>query len=138
MNSTGPGLEFDGRSTARTNRERWLVAFGGVLAGLVAFGTGEATYQKFRPALMQQNLMGNKIMAPTLETNHAAAVKNGALAFGVLGACLGVCLGAAGGLARRSTLAAVIGALLGAVLGLALGAGLSMAFLPWCLQAQKD
>ena len=137
MNSNGPGQAFDGRSTARTSRERWLVVLGGVLAGLVAFGTGEATYQTFRPALVRQNLMGNKLMTPTLKTNHAAAVKNGALAFGVLGGCLGVCLGAAGGLARGprgrpSWRTPRRGA------GIGPGAGLSLALLPWFLEARFD
>jgi hypothetical protein len=138
MNSNGPGPAFDGRSTARTSRERWLVALGGVLAGLAAFGAGEATHHRFQPERVQQDLMGNKIMGPTRETDHAANVKNSALAFAVLGACLGTGLGAAGGLARRSTRGAVMGGLLGAVLGSASGAGLSLALLPWVLPAQLD
>ncbi len=138
MSSNGPGPAKVGRSTARTSRERWLVALGGVLAGLIAFGTGEAVYQRFRPALVRQDLMGNKIMAPTLETKHAAVVKNSALTFGVLGACLGICLGAAGGLARGSTRAAVIGGSVGAVLGSAAGAGLTLAVLPGFLVAGMD
>jgi hypothetical protein len=138
MNSNGPGAAFDGRSTARTSRERWLVMLGGVLAGLVAFGIGEATYGIFRTVLVQQNLQGTIIWVPSLATNSAAVAKNGALAFGALGACLGLCLGVAGGLARRSTPAAVRGGLLGAVLGSAAGAGLSLPLLPWFYQAEKD
>ena len=138
MSSNGPGPAMVGRSTARTSRERWLVVLGGVLAGLIAFGAGEAVYQRFRPALVRQDLMGNKIMAPTLETKHAAVVKNSALTFGVLGACLGICLGAAGGLARGSTRAAVIAGAVGAVLGSAAGAGLTLALMPAFLVAQID
>lgn len=138
MNSNGPGAAFDGRSTARTSRERWLVALGGVLAGLAAFGIGEATYQRFKPVLVDQNLQGTIIHIPSLATTSVAVAKNGALAFGVLGACLGICLGAAGGLARRSTPAAVRGGLLGAVLGSATGAGLSLALLSWFYQAEKE
>jgi hypothetical protein len=138
MNFDGTGPAVGGRSTSRTSRERWLVALGGVLAGLAAFGVGEAAYQKFKPVLVRQDLMGNKIMVPTLETNRVAIVKNGALAFGSLGFCLAVCMGAAGGLSRRSTRAAVTGGLLGAVLGSAAGAGLTLSLLPGFLQAQDD
>jgi hypothetical protein len=138
MTSNGIGPALDRRSAARTRRERWFVMLGGVLAGLAAFAIGEVWYQAFPPELVQQDLMGNKIKSPTLKTNHAAAVKNGALAFGALGACLGLCMGATGGLVRRSTPAAVRGGLLGAVLGLAAGAGLSLALLPWFLAARFD
>jgi hypothetical protein len=96
MNSNGPSAEFEGRSTARTSRERWLVALGGVLAGLAAFGIGEATYQIFQTVLVEQSLQGTKIWVPSLATTSAAVAKNGALAIGTLGVCLGLCLGAAG------------------------------------------
>jgi hypothetical protein len=117
---------------------RWLVVIGGLLAGLVGFAAGEATYQVFPAEKVEQNLMGSKIRAPNRATTTEAARRNGALTFGILGVCLGTCLGMAGGLARRSTSVAVAGALLGALLGLALGAGVSWAALPWFMMIRLD
>ena len=120
------------------NQVRWLVMLGALLAGLAAFGIGELIY-KIIPAekVLQSVMMTNvKVMLPTRATEDAAAARNGALSFGLLGVCLGGALGIAGGLARRSTSAAIRGGLLGAVLGLALGVGLSLGLLPLFLSQQ--
>jgi hypothetical protein len=125
---------------ARLGRARKLVAIGGLLAGLIAFGVGEAVYNVI-PAqrVLQKIKMSNiELMRPTQETENVAAVKNAALTFGLLGVCLGGFLGIAGGLARRSTSAAATAGFLGAVLASALGVGVSLALLPYCLKAQLD
>jgi hypothetical protein len=119
---------------------RWLVPLAGLLAGLIAFGVGEAIYKVIPVELVLQDVMmtNQKVMLPSLKTENAAMAKNAALAFAVLGVCLGGLLGMAGGLARRSMVAAVTAGLLGATLGLVLGAGLSLLVLPFSLQAQFD
>ncbi len=120
------------------NQVRWLVMLGALLAGLAAFGIGEMIY-KIIPAekVSQSVMMTNvKVRLPTRATEDAAAARNGAVSFGLLGLCLGSALGIAGGLARRSALAATRGGLLGAVLGLVLGVGLSLGLLPWFLSQQ--
>jgi hypothetical protein len=119
-------------------RARWLAILAGLLAGLVAFGIGEATYELIRAATVQQNLMGSIVNVPDRATSTVADARNAALAFAALGACLGGCLGVAGGLARRSRAGAVTGGLLGVFLGLALGAGTSLALLPWFIKARYD
>jgi hypothetical protein len=130
-----PAAISEGAAT-RVGHARSLAALGALLAGLVAFGVGEAINNLIPPALVEQNISGNKVMLPDLETNIVASTRNGALAFGVLGLCLGGCLGLAGGQARRSTPASLTAALLGSVLGLALGACLSLALLPSLLRAR--
>ena len=124
----------------RPGRARWLVALGGLMAGLVAFGVGEAMYKVIPVERVPQDVMmtNHKAMLPSLETENAAMAKNAALAFGVLGICLAGSLGMAGGLARWSMTAATKAGLLGAVLGLVLGGGLSLSLLPFSLQAQFD
>ena len=131
MNSEGPRAAFDGRPTARTSRERWLVALGGVLAGLAAFGIGEATSDLIPPEPEQYNFMGEMRWTATKDSPRVRS-RVAALSFGVLGACLGGSLGIAGGLARRpvSATAPATGGLLGAVVGAALGAGTSLALVP--------
>jgi len=116
------------------------VALAGLLAGLIAFGVGEAIYKVIPVELVLQDVMmtNQKAMLPSVKTENAAMAKNAALAFGVLGVSLGGLLGIAGGLARRSIATAVAAGLLGTVLGLSLGAGLSLGLLPSSLQAQFD
>ena len=139
MNTQGSDLVGD---EARTRYDRpWkLVAAAGLLAGLIAFGAGEAVYNVI-PAqgVLQKIMMSNiDVMIPSQETENVAATKNGALTFGLLGMCLGGFLGMAGGLARRSTSATVTAGVLGAVLTSVLGAGISLLLLPYCLKAQLD
>ncbi len=110
-------------------RVRWLIVLGGLVAGLVAFGIGEATSQLIPPDTVEMNVMGGRSTVLSRSTPRVVT-RSGALAFGILGACLGGCLGIAGGLARRSASAAMIWGSVGSVLGLTLGAGLSFALFP--------
>jgi hypothetical protein len=130
-----PAAISEGAAT-RLGQARWLVAVCGLVAGLVAFGVGEAIYKVIPPASVEQNISGNKVMLPDRDTNIVASTKNGALAFGVLGLCLGGFLGMAGGQARRSTPASLTAGLLGSALGFVLGGGLSLALLPSLLRAR--
>jgi hypothetical protein len=116
----------------RLGRARGLLAVSGLLAGLLAFGVGEAVYDLIPAGNVTQHALGLTKVSPTVATEIVAATRNGALAFGVLGLFLGGCLGLAGGLARRSSLAATAGGL-GSVLGLAAGVGTSLALLPFCI-----
>jgi MFS family permease len=108
---------------------RW-VALAGLVAGLVAFGLGEAVYELIPTGREGVNTMGLILQLPTQRTTNLADTRNAALAFGLLGACLAGGLGIAGGLARRSASAMLAAGLLGAILGLACGAGCSFAVLP--------
>lgn len=115
---------------------RWLLVMGGLLAGLTAFGVGEAIYQLIPAERVTFNTMGTMVTATTAATQSVADVLNGMLAFGVLSACLGGFLGIAGGLVRRSAAATVGAALLGSTLGAALTAAISIAILKRCMDAQ--
>ena len=123
--------------TAGLGLARWLVVFGGLLAGLVAFGVGEKIRWVIPPKLILQSvpMLREKQMLPTRETVRVAVVQNAGLTFGVLGICLGGFLGLAGGLAHRPDSATARGGGLGAVLGLALGAGLPFALFPMSFRA---
>jgi hypothetical protein len=122
----------------RLVRARRLAALAGLLAGLIAFGIGEATYDLIQAEMVPQNMVGSIVMVVNRATTTVADTRNAALAFGALGACLGACLGVAGGLARRSSAAAVTGGLLGVLLDLAIGVGASLALLPWFIKARYD
>ncbi len=122
-------------NTAAQNAPRWLI-LAGVLAGCVAFGAGEATYEWIRPENGRINTMGNVVIAPTAETAGVAEVKNAAVANGILGMCLGGFLGIAGGLARQSRPRALIASVVGLVLCAIAGAILSLALLPYFLKVQ--
>ena len=131
----GESASSRGASEERLGRTRGLLAVGGLLAGLLAFGVGEAVYDLIPAASMTQHALGLTRVTPTLATEIVAAVRNGALAFGVLGLFLGGCLGLAGGLARRSWFAVAAGGL-GSVLGFAAGVGASLALLPFCIASR--
>jgi hypothetical protein len=108
---------------------RWVVALGGLVAGLAAFGIGEATSELIPPETVLRRVQGGT--ATTLSRSTPRVVtRNGARTSGILGACLGGCLGIAGGVAGRSARAAMIWGSVGAVLGLTLGVGLSFAVYP--------
>lgn len=128
----GESASSRGASEERLGRARGLLVVGGLLAGLLAFGVGEAVYDLIPAKSVTQHALGLTKVSPTVATETVAAVRNGALAFGVLGLFLGGCLGLAGGLARRSSFAAAAGGL-GSVLGLAAGVGASLALLPFCI-----
>jgi hypothetical protein len=114
---------------------RGLLAVGGLVAGLLAFGVGEAVYDLIPARSVAQHALGLTRVTPTFATETVAAARNGALAFGVLGLFLGGCLGLAGGLARRSSFAVAAGGL-GSVLGFAAGVGASLALLPFWIASR--
>jgi hypothetical protein len=121
------------------NRGRLPIFAGALLAGLVAFGIGESIYRivPAKKVLQSVRMTSAKVMLPTPATENAAAARNGALAFGVLGLFLGCSLGIAGGLARKSPAAATRAGLFGTIAGAIVGAGLSLGLLPVFL-AQQD
>ncbi len=125
-------------TSSQSRRTAWLLVLGGLLSGLLAFGLGEPLYKVIPPELVPRDLMGNKILIPSQETQGVAATKNAALAFGVLGLCLAGSLGVVGGLARRPASSSARGGLVGAVLGLVLGAGATIGVLPFAIRAQLD
>ncbi len=126
----------DDRARARVRRARFWVAVAGLLAGLVAFGTGEMVHGLIPAGKEEVNTMGRLLMLPTGKTTSVAETRNGALTFGLLGVCLGGMLGMAGGLARRSSSATLAAGLLGSILGLAVGAGVPFAVLPFFFYAE--
>jgi hypothetical protein len=117
-------------------RARGWLALGGLLAGVAAFGAGEAVYDRIPAELVKVTTMGQTVLAPTADTTAVAEVRNAALTFGLLGVCLGAFLGAAGGLARRSASATVGASVLGAIVGLATGALSSFGIVPFFLATQ--
>ena len=119
----------DKASNSLKRATRW-VALAGLVAGLVAFGLGEAVYGLIPTGTEGVNTMGLILQLPTQRTTSLADTRNAALAFGLLGACLGGLFGLAGGLARWSASAMATAGLLGTILGLACGAALSFAVLP--------
>jgi hypothetical protein len=131
----GESASNRGASDERLGWTRGLLAVGGLLAGLLAFGVGEAVYDLIPAKSVTQHALGLTKVNPTVATETVAAARNGALAFGVLGLFLGGCLGLAGGLARRSSFAVAAGGL-GSVLGFAAGVGASLALLPFCMASR--
>ena len=131
----GESASSRGASEERLGRTRGLLAVGGLLAGLLAFGVGEAVHDLIPAGTVTQHALGLTKVSPTVATETVAATRNGALAFGVLGLFLGGSLGLAGGLARRSSIGAAAGGL-GSVLGFAAGAGASLALLPFCIASR--
>lgn len=109
-----------------TNRALARLGAAGLLAGLLAFGLGEATWDRFAPENVPQALGSGQVMRPTLETVAKAESRNAALTFGAMGGLLGICLGLAGGLNRRSAPAALSAGLIGLFLGTAIGAVLPL------------
>ncbi|WP_337173277.1 hypothetical protein [Paludisphaera sp.] len=109
----------------------WALAGGGT-AGFVAWIAGEYLLDWFAPELRSAAASGRMPGpdAPTPVTIRAAAVRNAALAFGLLGALLGGFLGFAGGMIRFSARAGAVASLAGAVLGLLAGAAASLVVLP--------
>jgi hypothetical protein len=126
----GPGVGRE-KTEIGLSRARTLAMVGGLVAGLAAFGIGEATSDLIPAEPEQINFMGTMQWSVTKQSPRVLS-RVAAVGFGVLGACLGGSLGIAGGLARRpvSAAAPAAGGLLGAVLGAALGAGTSLALVP--------
>jgi hypothetical protein len=127
-------------SASRAGRAQMLVMLGSVLAGLSAFGVGEAVYDIVPAKRVQQQSekSDRPVMRPSVETQHIAAAQNASLAFGAFGLFLGAFLGAAGGLARRSASAALTGGVVGAVLGTILGAGVTRALVASLITMARD
>ncbi len=106
-------------SGART----WAVAIGaGLLAGVIAWAIGEAT---FVPEAGFENKKEHIHV-----TVSEIGIRNGIISFGVLGCVTGVALGLAGGLIRRSALRAIAAGAIGLLLGGGIGAALSGLIVP--------
>ena len=103
----------------------------GLVAGLLAFGLGELSYDAFEAKRVLTKLdYGGSVMVSSVKTEQKAAVQNAALAFAGLGAMLGGCLGLAGGLVRKSRGSAGLGGVVGLIIGGAVGAGLPFLTFP--------
>lgn len=102
------------------SRPRFLAfALGaGLLAGLAAWGAGEACYGRFLPPPMKAAGIPTPAEAAASASGHRRGIiMEASIARGLLGGLLGAALGAAGGLARRSPRATAKAAALGAALG---------------------
>ena len=127
----GPaGLDREGTPAGRL----WAYALlAGLLAGVSAWGGGEAAQGRFRSTL-DDLPPGERVMARSTAAmktlKESTTRKKAVVAYGLLGGLLGLYLGLAGGLARRSTDAALRAAVAGLVLGGAAGAGLSALLTP--------
>jgi hypothetical protein len=98
----------------------------GLLAGLLAFGLGEALLDYFPPQNVPQTLSGAVVMRPTVQTIDVAEGKNAALTFALFGAVLGLLLGLAGSLLNPARVGRWRGPMVGALLGGVLGAVLPL------------
>lgn len=127
----GPLQDADVKRPRAAQVWAWAMAGGGA-AGLAAWLLGEYALDWFSPELLPAAAAGRMggEDAPTPDSTRMAAVKNAALAFGLLGSLLGGLLGLAGGLIRPSLRAGLAAGLVGAALGLAAGASASLGVLP--------
>lgn len=126
----GPLQDADVKRPRAAQVWAWALAGGG-LAGLAAWLLGEYALGWFSSDL--QSVAPAKMGGVddlTADATRMAAVKNAALAFGLLGSLLGGLLGLAGGMIRPSLRAGMVAGLAGAILGLAAGAGASLGVLP--------
>jgi hypothetical protein len=106
-----------------------VLAVGAALvAGLLAWGIGEKTYDYYRPSVGPQRGSGD--FAALNREKRIADQKNTAIAFGTFGALLGLLSGAAGGALGRSIPGGASAALSGLVLGGMGGALLSYGLAP--------
>ena len=153
MTTNGPDVESEGQVPRESSapvrgaavagvgggrgRVRTLISVCDVVAGLAAFGIGDATSELIPPQTVHYSFYGAPRERVTRDTPRVAT-RTAALAFGVLGFCLGGCLGIAGGLARRRTAAAVGTGLFGAVLGGILGAGTTLVLLPFSMAMRSQ
>jgi hypothetical protein len=111
-------------------RARWFAALAGLVAGLVAFGIGEATHRSIPARKIILDAKGKVMPAIPGTTESVAAVRDGAIVSGELGLCLGGILGIAGGLSRGSRSAAWKAGALGSTVGAVLAGGITLALLP--------
>jgi hypothetical protein len=115
----------------------WVLA-ASLIAGLVAWLGGEATYRTFRAVHVRPpnwNDMGPYEQRAYLGDEELAQIppaesKNAALAYGLLGAALAGALGLAAGLSRGSVTAGATAAVLGVVVGAAAGAAMAPVMIP--------
>ena len=116
---------------------RPLAVIGGIVAGAVAFGTGEATSE-----LVPADTVHFDFSATSERRSRGIPARvvqrTTALAYGILGLCLGGCLGIAGGVARQKAAASLTGGLVGAVLGAVLGGAATLWLLPSFLALRHD
>jgi hypothetical protein len=68
----------------------------------MSFLAGEWTYELFRPRLFRVEEPGLISMRSTPESEHAAELKNSALAYAIVGSIASLAMGLAGGFAGRS------------------------------------
>ena len=119
----------------------WLLTLAaGLVAGVISWAGGEATYDWFRlsDAIVYppdyDQISGYHKMAVQAELEGKARIvverRKGVAAFGLLGLVLGISLGLTGGLARGGSRPALTGAIGGGVAGAAAGGGLSFALVP--------
>lgn len=106
-----------------------------LVAGFLAWGIGEKTYDYYRPSASART--GRDFTALNRET-RITSQKNSAIAFGTFGALLGVLTGAAGGALRRSIRDGASAALAGFLLGGIGGSLVSYAVAPIFAQFYSD
>jgi hypothetical protein len=128
------GSEVTSEVQAPPAHRLWVFALlAAVVAGISAWGGGEAAQGKFR-ATLNDLPAADAVMArstPAMKRLKETTTRRKAVvAYGLLGGLLGLYLGLAGGMSRRSTDAAVKGAVVGLVLGVAAGAGLAQVLTP--------
>jgi hypothetical protein len=120
---------------------RWLLTCAaGLVAGVLSWAIGEATFDLFKvkdaivypPNYKSFSGYAKMEVDAALETAARKVVERwkAIIAFGSLGLLLGVSLGLTGGLARGSSRSAVAAAVVGGVAGAAAGGGLSFALVP--------
>jgi hypothetical protein len=111
------------------------VLLAGIAAGLVSWIAGEETYNLFRPRLFRVEILGGMVsMQPSPDSQKAADLQNGALAFAILGGVTGLAMGLAGGHVARSVSRAFLVGLGAQALGTAVGAITSWYVLPLLYQ----
>lgn len=112
----------------------------GIVAGLVSWGSGEATVQAFAPSYQLPPELSRSMQKATEERFRRAnqsTTYRAMASYGALGAAMGLALGLAGGLVRRSATMGLTAAVLGLVLGGAAGAGATRGLLPIFFHAQR-
>jgi hypothetical protein len=115
---------------AGPGRAYGLALAAGAVGGVVAWLGGEAIHGWFEAPLFDSFNPRSREMGGLVRT---AAIREGLLGFGMLGAALGLALGLAGGLVRRSVRAALGAGGLGLALAAAAGAGAAAGLVPYFL-----
>lgn len=112
-----------------TTRLRELVCVVGaaLVAGFLAWGIGEKTYNYFQPTVQAQSA---RDLTALNREEQISDQRNSAIAFGTFGALLGLLSGGAGGALRRSIPGGVSAAVAGLMLGGVGGALASYALAP--------